>query len=217
MKFLTLILINSQEEERKRISQEMHDELGQTLTAITLDLKIIERDLDPETTQDIRERLSETRTMADELDQRIGDLALDLRPSLLDDLGLIPTLKWYVNRFSNRAEVEVELKVNDRKKRLPPEIETALYRITQEALTNVARHAQANKVLLRLDQQLKAVTVTIKDDGLGFDLEELLSSQTIWQGLGLVGMRDRISLLGGRLDIHSKPGEGTRIEIEIPL
>ena len=217
MRALTRELINSQEEERKRISQELHDELGQALTAISLDLGIIERDLDPTTPQDIKERLSETRAIADELDERISELALDLRPSLLDDLGLLPTLNWYVDRWAQRSEVKVEIESIGRKKRLPPEIETALYRIVQESLTNVARHAQANKVLLRLDRQPKAVTVSIEDDGRGFDLEELQTSKAAPQSLGLSGMKDRISLLGGRLDIHTKPGEGTRIEIEIPL
>ncbi|MCK4793648.1 MAG: PAS domain S-box protein, partial [Desulfobacteraceae bacterium] len=217
LKTLNRERINLQEEERKRISQELHDELGQALTAITLDLGIIERELDPETDRDIRKRLSETRTIANELDQKIDELAFDLRPSILDDLGLIPTLKWYADRYSQRAEVEVEIEVIGRKKRLPPEIETALYRITQEALTNVAKHAQAKKIKLQLDRQLKTVTVSIEDDGQGFDVEELQTTLAPPQGMGLAGMKDRISLLGGRLEIHSKPGEGTRIEIEIPL
>jgi len=217
LKFLTRELINSQEEERKRISRELHDELGQALTAITLDLKIIERALDPETDQVIAQRISETRVIADEIDQKISELALDLRPSLLDDLGLIPTINWYVERYAKRAEVEIKLEVNDQEKRLSSEIETALYRIIQEALTNVARHARAKKVKLRLDQQPETVTLTIEDDGRGFDLDELQNTGSSPQGLGLTGMKDRLSLLGGRLDIQSKPGEGTRIEIEIPF
>ncbi len=217
LKNLSRELINSQEEERKRISQELHDDLGQALTAITLDLKIIERDLDPETSQDIRQRLVETRTIADELDQKIGELALDLRPSLLDDLGLLPALSWYLERWSQRAEVKGEIESRGRKKRLPPEIETAIYRITQETLTNVAKHAEAKNVLLHLDQRAKEVILIIEDDGKGFDYDEAQNKQAPPQGLGLIGIRDRISLVGGHFEVKSKSGEGTRIMIEIPL
>jgi len=210
-------LIQSQEEERKRIAQELHDELGQALTAITLDLNIIERDLGQEIPQGIRKRLAGTRAIADELDQKASDLALDLRPSLLDDLGLAPTLTWYVDRFSQRAEIEVKFEVIGREKRLSPEIETAFYRITQEALTNVARHARAKNVQMVLELRPKMVKVIIEDDGKGFDLNKLRKSQSLSQGLGLIGIQERVSLLGGRLEIHSNPGEGTRIEIEIPL
>jgi len=157
------------------------------------------------------------REMAEELDERISELAFDLRPSLLDHLGLLPTLRWYVDRYSQRAEVEVEMEIMDLEQRLPPKMETAIYRVIQESLTNVARHTQANKVLLRLEQRPAAVTVRIEDDGRGFDVEDLQTTKAPLQGLGLAGMTERISLLGGRLELHSKPGEGTRIDIEIPL
>jgi signal transduction histidine kinase len=210
-------LITSQEVERTHIAEELHEGLGQALTEISVDLGIIERDLRPETARDSGQRLSEVREMADELDERISELAFDLRPSLLDHLGLLPTLRWYVDKFSQREDVEIELDVIGLEERVPPEIETALYRVIQEALMNVARHAQANEVRLRLEQQSKAVTVTIEDDGRGFDIEELQATEFPLKGLGLAGMKERISLLGGRLDIHSKPGEGARVDIEIPL
>ena len=217
LRFLSRELINSQEEERKHIAQELHDELGQALTAISLDLGIIERDLHPEITQDIAERLSGTRAMADELDEKISELALDLRPSLLDDLGLLPALRWYVDRYSQRAEVEIEMDIIGLEERLHPEIETTLYRVFQEALTNVARHAQASKVRLQIERRPTAVAVYIEDDGRGFDAEVFQITEAPLRSLGLTGMKERISLLGGRMDIHSKPGEGTRIDIEIPL
>ncbi|MEE8121783.1 MAG: sensor histidine kinase, partial [Anaerolineales bacterium] len=199
------------------IAQELHDELGQALTAISLDLGIIERELDPETDQDIAQRLSATRAMVDELDERISELALDLRPSLLDDLGLLPALRWYVDRYSQRAEVEIEMDINGLEERLSPEMETTLYRVFQEALTNVARHAQASKVRLQINRQPTAVVVNIEDDGRGFDAEEFQIKEVPLRSLGLAGMKERISHLGGHLDIRSKPGEGTRIDIEIPL
>jgi len=210
-------LINSQEEERKRISQELHDELGQALTAINLDLNVIEREMGPETPPDIKTRISETRTVASELDQKIGDLALDLRPSMLDDLGFFPTLNWYVERFAKRAEIDVDVDIIGQRKRLAPVIETALYRITQEALTNVAKHARATKVIMRINRQRKKIIMSIEDDGRGFVSDRLQEPIAPSQRLGLIGMGERISLIGGQLDIHSLPGEGTRIEIEIPL
>jgi len=217
LKSLSRELINSQEAERQRISQELHDEFGQALTAISLDLGIIERELTPGCPTNIKKRVSDTREMADELDQMIGELALDLRPSLLDDLGLLPTLNWYVDRFSKRAEIKAIIESVGSDKRLPSEIETALYRIVQEALTNVAKHSGAEKVILNLNQQPKTISLSIEDDGRGFDMKELQNANVPFQGLGLIGMGDRTALLGGRLDIQSNPGQGTRIEVEIPL
>jgi signal transduction histidine kinase len=210
-------LITSQEVERTHIAEELHEGLGQALTEISVDLGIIERDLRTETVRDSGQRLSEVREMAHELDERISELAYDLRPSMLDHLGLLPTLRWFADRFSKRADVEIELDVIGFEERVPLEIETALYRVIQEVLTNVARHALATEVRLRLEQHSKAVTVTIEDDGRGFDVEELQATESPRKSLGLVGMNERISLLGGRLDIHSEPGDGARIEIEIPL
>ncbi len=217
LKSLSRELITSQEAERKRISQELHDEFGQVLTAIALDLGIIERQLDPELPLEIKKRVADLRLMVDELDQMIGELALDLRPSLIDDLGLLPTLNWYVERFSQRAEIEVEIELIGKEKRLPSEIEIALYRIIQEALTNVAKHANAEKVIMWLDWKPKTITIRIEDDGKGFDINELQNAKVPFQGLGLIGMGDRTALLGGRLDIRSNPGEGTAIEVEIPV
>ena len=210
-------LIKSQEEERKRISQELHDELGQALTAINLDLNILERELDPDISQDIKTRLSAMRTIASELDRKVGDLALGLRPSMLDDLGFIPTLNWYIGRFSQRAEIEVEMDIIGQEKRLTSVIETTLYRITQEALTNVAKHAKAKNVVLKFNLQKESVILNIIDDGRGFDYNEFQNQQAPPQGLGLLGIVERISLVGGNCEIHSKLGEGTRIEIEIPI
>jgi len=216
LKSLSRDLINSQEAERKRISQELHDELGQAMTAISLDLGIIEQNLHPETPPEIRERLSDTKKNTNDLDQMIGELALDLRPSLLDDLGLLPTLNWYVERFSQRTEIEVVVEVNGEEKRLPDEIATALYRIIQEALTNVVKHAKAKKVDLRIDKRAGVVMVIIKDDGRGFELDNLHLPETSPRSLGLISMADRTALVGGDFRIYSKPGEGARIEIEIP-
>jgi len=214
---LTRRLVTAQEEERKRIAQELHDELGQALTAISLDLGSIEKALSSGTPSGIKEHITDARSLADEVDERISEIALDLRPSLLDDLGLLPTLQWYLNRYSQRLGIEVSLDVQDLEDRLPEEVETTLYRVIQEALTNIAKHAKANTVRLNLERSKDAIGVTIRDDGRGFDVKESQESLTTLEGVGLIGIRDRVSTLGGRAEIHSKPGQGTSIEIEIPL
>jgi signal transduction histidine kinase len=213
---LTRRLVVAQEEERKRIAQELHDELGQALTAISLDLGGIEKALPPESPPEIRARLIDARSLADEVDERISELALDLRPSLLDDLGLLPTLQWYLNRYSQRLGIEVAMDFKGLESRLPDEVETTLYRVIQEALTNIARHAQAGTVRLSLERSATAVAVTIQDDGRGFDVEAQSSAAELG-GVGLLGINDRVSTLGGRVEIHSRLGQGVRIHIEIPL
>ena len=151
-------------------------------------------------------------------DEQISELALDLRPSLLDDLGLLPTLQWYLNRFSQRLGIEVDMDFQGLENRLPDEVETTLYRVTQEALTNIARHAQASKVDIRLKRSTMAITVSIRDNGRGFSIEERQGSVALSEGgMGLFGIRDRVSTLGGFVKIHSSLGQGTSIQIEIPL
>jgi PAS domain S-box-containing protein len=214
---LTRRLVDSQEQERKRIAQELHDELGQALTAIALDLAGIEQALPPKTKAEIRARLADARSLADEVDERISELALDLRPSLLDDLGLLPTLKWYVERYSQRLNVHVELTAAGLDDRLPAEVEVTLYRVVQEALTNIARHARARNVQLSLERAAANVTAVIQDDGRGFEVSQTEGAGRTSDGVGLLGIKDRVSTLGGRAEIQSGPGRGTRIRIEIPL
>jgi two-component system sensor histidine kinase UhpB len=210
-------IVAAQEEERKRIAQELHDELGQALTAISLDLGSIEKALGQAASAEIRERLIETRRLANEVDEQIGELALNLRPSLLDDLGLQPTLKWYLNRFSQHLGIEVTMVFTGLDQRLSNEVEITLYRVVQEALTNVARHAQAGAVHLRLEGKAKAVVVDIQDDGRGFNVEGAQAQAVSNGSLGLFGIRDRVTTLGGCVAIQSEPGQGTRIHVEIPL
>jgi PAS domain S-box-containing protein len=214
---LTRQLIAAQEAERKRIAQELHDELGQAMTAISLDLGGIEKALPAEASRELRERLIDARSMADAVDEQISEMALDLRPSLLDDLGLLPALQWYLNRYSQRTGIEVATDFEDLESRLPDEVETTLYRVIQEALTNIARHAQAGKVLISLDRSAAAVTASIQDNGRGFDVDGAQGPVASPGGMGLLGIKDRVSTLGGTVDIHSERGEGTRIQIELPI
>jgi len=214
-------LVNAQEAERKRISQELHDELGQVLTAIRINLSVIERELLADAAPLAKERVAEAMSLIDQTLVQTRDLALDLRPSLLDDLGLLPTLRWHVNRYARLAmqlDMDVELEALGLEERLAPEMEIALYRIVQEALTNVARHAQATRVTIRLKGGAGGVvTAVIEDDGRGFDTEKIAARDPSGRGAGLLGMRERVASLGGSVCVQSSPGQGTRLFIEIPL
>ena len=214
---LSTELINAQEDERRRLSRELHDEMGQALTMMSINLAAIEKELPSELAPTIRERLAETTSLADQTLDQIRELSLDLRPSTLDELGLVPTLRWYVNRYTRRLNIEVELEAIDFEERLTPEMETAVYRVVQEALTNVARHAQASRVHVRLERKESAVVAFINDNGKGFDAEKITGSEAPEHGVGLLGIRERVSSLGGSFSIQSGPGQGTRLTIEIPL
>jgi signal transduction histidine kinase len=209
---LQATLINAQEAERKRISLELHDEMGQSLTAIGINLEEIDRELSSQLSLPIKERLAETIQLNDRTLDQVRELALGLRPSLLDDLGLVPALRWYVNRYAKRLGIEVELETIHFEERAASETETVLYRVVQEALTNVARHAEASRVRVRLARHESTIAVTIEDDGKGFDRQAIGAER----GTGLLGIQERVALLGGSSDIQSSPGQGTRLSAEIP-
>jgi PAS domain S-box-containing protein len=205
-------LLDAQEAERKRISRELHDELGQALTVIGMNLEELAKTLPSEGSPQLKERLAETTGLADETLEQVREMALGLRPSLLDDLGLVPALRWYCNRLTQRLTIEISFEAVDCKDRLPTQVETALYRIVQEALTNITRHAQASRVHVRLECRGPTIVTTIEDDGQGFDPETVASRG----GVGLLGIRERAALLGGSLSIKSQPGQGTRLTLHIP-
>jgi two-component system sensor histidine kinase UhpB len=147
----------------------------------------------------------------------VRELSHALRPTMLDELGLVPTLRWYVTRYAERLGIQVELEAVGLEERLPTEIETALYRIAQEALTNIAKHAQARHVQLRLSYQASQVTASIEDDGVGFDVQKKMTVDATGAGAGLFGMRERVTVFGGSLTIQSRPEQGTRLLIELPI
>ena len=213
---LSAQLINAQEAERRRISRELHDEVGQALTMISINLAAIEKELLSELPPMARERLAEAGSLADQTLEQIRELSLDLRPTMLDDLGLISTLRWYMNRYAKRLNIEVKFEAIELGARLPADIETVLYRAAQEALTNVARHAQANRVNVRLERKVSTVVAFIEDNGQGFDVEKLAGRDVSERGVGLLGIRERVASLGGSFSIQSRPGQGTRLTIEIP-
>lgn len=211
---LSAELMHAQEVERKRISQELHDELGQALTAMRINLASLEKDLLSSLAPVNRERLIETSRLVDEMLEHVRELSHALRPTMLDELGLVPTLRWYVNRYATRLGIEVEFEAIGLDDRLAAEIETALYRLAQEALTNIAKHAQARRVYLRLARSGARVTAQIEDDGIGFDVHKRAADAP---GAGLFGMRERVARLGGTFSLQSHPGRGTRLFVELPL
>lgn len=217
LRYLSSQLITAQEEERKGISLELHDEMGQTLTAIGLNLESIGKELTPEHAAMIKDKLAETISLVEHASDHVRDLSLDLRPSMLDDLGLLPTLRWYVNSYEKRTEMPVIFEALNLEERLAPEVEIVLYRIVQESLNNIRKHAQAKKVKIRLEQKKKKIGVLIEDDGIGFHSDRAVSETTLVKGIGLLGMQERVRLLGGSLKIRSREGQGTSIFVELPL
>ena len=208
-------ILNAMEEERKRIARELHDETSQVLTSLLISLAILEESI---TTQEARNRISDTRKLAHQTLRAIRNLSIDLRPSALDDLGLLPALRWYVKEYQQKFAISVDLQATGFKERLPADMETALYRIVQESLTNVARHAHAHKVSVVMKEDNDAIYTTISDDGIGFDADQLQKTPGPGQehGWGLVGMHERARLLDGSLTIDSHPESGTIVRLRIP-
>jgi len=208
-------VITVQEEERKRIARELHDQTGQSLTSLIMTLKVLEEASSP---QRARAHIGELRDMVVQVLKGVHDLALQLRPSVLDDLGLPAALRHYLRGYEDRFRLPVDLQILglDRE-RLAPEVETALYRIVQEALTNVARHSRAHSVSVLLERRGASMKLIVEDDGQGFDVARVMGSGPHEGNLGLYGMRERASLLDGTLTIESTPGAGTTVFVEIPL
>ena len=208
-------VIHAQEEERKRIARELHDELGQALASFMVGLRNVEVARTP---QEMRERLEEMRSAVAITLERARRLAFDLRPSVLDDMGLVPALKRFLNDYQQRFGIQVSLEApNLNGVRLAPEVETAVYRIVQEALTNAARYAQCAHISVLLQTRDNMLSVIVEDDGCGFNVEDVMSQKVGQTSLGLYGMIERAQLLGGTLDIESSPGGGTTIYLRVPL
>jgi signal transduction histidine kinase len=208
-------VMTAQEEERRRIARELHDETGQSLTSLALGLAMIAEAPDLALA---RERAAELRRLATRTLEEVHHLSRGLRPSVLDDLGLLPALDRYLKEFGTSRGLAVDLHAAGFDgRRLPGPVEIAVYRIVQEALTNVAKHAAASTVSVLLEHRERSVHVIVEDDGKGFDVEAVLASGQTEHRLGLHGMRERAALLGGSLTVESGPGRGTSVFAEIPL
>ncbi|KLU62521.1 signal transduction histidine-protein kinase/phosphatase DegS [Peptococcaceae bacterium CEB3] len=209
-------VISAQEEERKRIARELHDETTQSLAAITVGLKTAEEIIHSDQRKGLR-FLEQLRNMAGQVVKELHNLVYDLRPTILDDLGLVPALRWYAETRLGAKGVKFELQVKGVNRRFPAEVETTLFRIGQEAISNVFKHAQARKVVLLLAFQGKSLIMRIQDDGRGFASQEIGRTTDERVRLGLLGMRERAGLLGGTIDIDSRVGEGTVVAVKLEL
>jgi PAS domain S-box-containing protein len=209
-------LIEVQEGERKRIAQELHDQLGQMLQSMMMNLDKIRIKLEsrPQRLEGIEDSIHDTRELLSQTIEDVRTLSSDLSPPMLVDFGLVPTLRWYVDNFSQRANINVFLKVKDKSYRFPSEVELALYRIVQEALTNVAKHSRATEVIIHLSKRDLTAILSVRDNGIGFDPVKALSAP---QGMGLFNMKERVNLLGGSFDIISRSRKGTTLTINIPF
>jgi PAS domain S-box-containing protein len=205
-------LLEVQESERRFVARELHDEIGQILTAVSINLHATKN----LTTTDARKRLDECLSIVDRAIQQVRSMSLELRPSMLDDLGLDAALRWYADRQSQRTGVAIQLSVHI-PVRLPPEIETTCFRIVQEALANTFEHAAAKHVWVAIDRQPELVELVIQDDGVGFDVEAARERFAAGVNIGLLGMHERVRLLGGEMVIESAPAEGTEIRLQIPI
>lgn len=209
LKTLSHRLIEAQEAERRHLAHELHDEVGQSLTAVKINLQALQRKPDPGV---LRERLEDSIGIVETVLRQVRDLSLDLRPSMLDDLGLVAALRWYVDRQAQRTGLDIRFSADSIEPRLPSNIETACFRITQEALTNVVRHAGATRVEIRL-QVVEAIDpvgmqelqLVIRDNGSGFDVGAAHQRASSGSSLGLLGMEERVLLVGGKIEIESSP------------
>ncbi len=211
LRSLSQRLVHAQEEERKSLSRELHDEIGQMLTGIRMVFINLEQ-LDSARKVDFKGQLAEGKELAESTILMVRNLALGLRPSMLDDLGLVPALEWQAREFSRRSGTPVELKTDGSLEGVPEEISTCVYRIVQESLTNCARHSKAKTVRIDLHGSPTELSLTVRDDGVGFDAQHVNS-----RGLGLVGIRERARELAGTVTVDSQPGKGTVLKAVIPL
>lgn len=208
-------IVAAQEKERKRLARDLHDQTGQTLTALLLGLRSLETVIQnnpPLAQQRLRELEQVCAAALDDLRQ----LTADLRPAQLDDLGLVAALREMAKTVGERSRIAIEVNVTGPRRRLQPELETILYRVAQEALTNAVRHSQAARIKIELQLAEQSAELLIADDGVGFVPEQVLSAQAPRRAWGLLGMQERVALAGGSFEIESAPGRGTRVKVRVP-
>lgn len=210
LKALSYRLVEVQEEERRYVAKELHDEVAQVLTGLKFSLESLGNLPDLK----IKDELGKMQELLSSLLEKVRDISLDLRPSMLDDLGLLPTMLWHVDRFTSHTNVRVAFKHNCLDRRFRPEIETTVYRVVQEALTNIARHASVSEAEVRILIEGDTLLILVEDKGVGFGPEAVI---TVKNSVGLSGMGERLRLLGGELRIESSSGSGTRLRAEIPI
>jgi signal transduction histidine kinase len=205
-------VLTAHEAERKRIARELHDDTAQALTSILVRLRLLERST---ADAEVLKNVEELRELTGGALDSVRRMAMDLRPAALDDLGLVPALQTYAEKLSESWPVQVTVSVEGVTRRLPPEVELVLYRVVQEALNNVAKHARAANARVSLARRHNEVTLVVEDDGVGFSAEQ--ARRPDGTGLGHFGMRERLALVGGEVDIESATGTGTKVTARVPL
>jgi signal transduction histidine kinase len=206
-------VVSAQEEERRRVSRELHDEASQALMALKISLELLGKDL-PEEAESLHQRIEAAVRLAEETMERVRLLAHDLRPPELDAVGLYPVLEDYCREFGRRTHLAIRYQ-GTRLPALPDEVSICLYRVLQEALTNVIKHAQARNVRVGLGYDGEAITLSVIDDGQGLGVLDA-TGLTHPKGIGILGMRERLELLGGGLEIRSRPRDGTHLKAWVP-
>lgn len=214
LRALSRRLLQVQEEERRTLACELHDEIGQALTAIKINLQAALRLHDMSR---ITARMEDCTGLVDSMLARVRGRSLDLRPPLLDELGLAPALKWYVSAQAQRAGLMVDLAVDSLTVRFPADLEIACFRVVQEALTNVIRHARASRVSVAIQTKNGRLELSVRDDGCGFDVRTAMKNDIDRMHIGLLGMHERIRILRGQISIDSVPMRGTEVQASIPL
>lgn len=210
LKELSARLVQAQEEERRSLSRELHDEVGQALSAVLIELRNLSTGLTVRSEEQSRRHVETIKSLVENTVGVVRNMALLLRPSMLDDLGLIPALKWQARESSKSTSMDVTVTAELDSDELPDEYKTCIYRVVQEALHNCARHSHAASVRIRVEQEPGRLLLNIQDDGRGFDVLHT-------KGLGLLGIQERVTRLGGTCQIHSRPGSGTRLSVELPF
>ena len=214
LQVLSRRLVEAQETERRNIARELHDEIGQALTVMQLNLQAM---LQSPGADALTPRLNENLTVVDRVLEQVRDISLNLRPSILDDLGLEPALLWLTHRKAELAGLKGEVQTDTLEQRLDPVIETECFRVAQEALTNVVRHAQAKAVTVELRQEGGQLHLRVRDDGIGFEVTTIREKAVLGASLGLLSMEERAALAGGGLEFTSSPGQGTEVHAWFPL
>ena len=209
LKELSARLVSAQEEERRAISRELHDEVGQSLSALLMEAGNAAASV-PQDSAEVRRHVESIKRLAEASVIVIRNMTLLLRPSMLDDFGLVPALEWQARETSKRTGLRVQVAAEDAAGELPDEHKTCIYRVVQEALHNCARHSNARTVKVVVKQEPAKILLSVEDDGHGFDARRV-------RGLGLVGMEERVNHLGGDFQINSRPGSGTRVAVELPI
>jgi signal transduction histidine kinase len=210
-------MLQAQEDERKRISRELHDDIAQVLTAISFHLAVLKK-ATVSNGKDLKKRIAHTQRLVETSVAIVHQFASQLRPPALDDLGLIPAIRSYVKDFAKRTGLDVQVTsfTRERTELLDSDKRTVFYRVAQEALINVAKHAQASRVDVSIRKLRGFIRMEVHDDGKSFDVG-VVSSARRNKGLGLLGIRERVEMVGGRFAVESSPGKGTTIQVEIPF